>query len=136
MTFSEYMTSMLSLYYHNKFYSLVGGRSSPLGNLLNTISKDCLIKFESCLLLLKQSWNATKGKFGLLQGVRGQSGFFNWALTERNIPVRLYLKIFLKSWDVEILIFWTNFQKSNIGWPQQPPIEKVQKLINYISWFH
>jgi hypothetical protein len=24
-------------------------------------------------------------------GVRGQSGFFNWALRERNIQVRLYL---------------------------------------------
>ena len=32
-----------------------------------------------------------------VQGVRGQSGFFNWALTERNIQVRLYLKIVLKS---------------------------------------
>ena len=32
-----------------------------------------------------------------LQGVRGQSGFFNWALTERNIQVRLYLKVVFKS---------------------------------------
>jgi len=46
-----------------------------------------------------------------VQGVRGQSGFFNWALTERNIHVRLYLKVVLKSWDMEILIFRTNFQK-------------------------
>ena len=29
------------------------------------------------------------------KGVRGQSGFFNWALRERNIQVRLYLKIVL-----------------------------------------
>ena len=27
----------------------------------------------------------------------------------------------------------TKFHKSNIGWPQQPPTEKVQKLKNYIS---
>ena len=33
----------------------------------------------------------------ILKGVRGQSGFFNWALTERNIQVRLYLKVVLKS---------------------------------------
>jgi hypothetical protein len=26
---------------------------------------------------------------------------------------------------MEILIFRTNFQKSIIGWPQQPPTEKV-----------
>ena len=32
-----------------------------------------------------------------IQGVRGQSGFFNWALRERNIQVRLYLKVVLKS---------------------------------------
>ena len=31
-----------------------------------------------------------------LQGVRGQSGFFNWALRERNIQVRLCLKVILK----------------------------------------
>ena len=41
----------------------------------------------------------------IVQGVRGQSGFFNWALTERNIQVRLYLKVVLKFSDVEILIF-------------------------------
>ena len=61
----------------------------------------------------------------LVQGVRGQSVFFNWALRERNIQVRLYLKVVLKFWDVEILIIRTNFQKSSIGWPQQPPAEKV-----------
>ena len=32
-----------------------------------------------------------------LQGIRGQSGFFNWALRERNIQLRLYFKIDLKS---------------------------------------
>ena len=73
---------------------------------------------------------------GLIQGVRGQSVFFNWALTERNKQVRLYLKGVLKSWDMEILIVRTDFQKIIIGWPQQPPTEKVQKLINDISWFH
>jgi len=46
------------------------------------------------------------------------------------------LKVVLKSWDVDILIIKTNFQKSNLGCPQQPPTEKVQKLKNYISWFH
>jgi hypothetical protein len=71
-----------------------------------------------------------------IQGVRGQSGFFNWALRERNIQLRLHFKIVLKSWDVDILIIRTNFYKSNIGWPQQPPAEKVQKLKNDISWFH
>ena len=69
----------------------------------------------------------------LIQGVRGQSGVFNWALRERNIQVRLYLKVVLKSLDVDILIIRTNFQKSNIGWPQQPPTEKVHKSKDDIS---
>ena len=63
-----------------------------------------------------------------LQGVRGQSVFFNWALRERNIQLRVYLKVVLKSLDVDILIIRTNFQKSNIGWPQQSPTEKVQNI--------
>ena len=71
-----------------------------------------------------------------IQGVSNWSVFFNLPLRERNIQVRLYLKVVLKSWDVDILIIRTNFQKSNIGWPQQPPTEKVQKLKKYISWFH
>ena len=62
-----------------------------------------------------------------IQGVRGQSGFFDLALRERNIQVRLCLKVVLKFWDVDILIIRTIFKKSNLGWPQQPPTKKVQK---------
>ena len=31
------------------------------------------------------------------EGVRGQSVFFNWPLRERNLKVKLYLKVVLKS---------------------------------------
>jgi hypothetical protein len=34
---------------------------------------------------------------------------------------------------VEILIIETNFQNSKLGWPQQPPTEKMQKLKDDIS---
>ena len=37
---------------------------------------------------------------------------------------------------MDILIIKTNFQKCNLGWPQQPPTEKVHKLKNDISSFH
>ena len=47
-----------------------------------------------------------------IQGVWGQTGFFNLALREKNIQARLYLKVVLKSWDVDILIIGINFQKS------------------------
>ena len=58
----------------------------------------------------------------------GKVFFLNLALRERNIQVRLYLKVVLKSLDVDILIIRTNFQKSNIGWPQQPPTEKIPNV--------
>jgi len=35
---------------------------------------------------------------------------------------------------VDILIISINFQKSNLGWPQQPPTEKVQKIKSYIFY--
>ena len=77
-----------------------------------------------------------------VQGVSHWSVFFNLALRERNIQVRLYLKVVLKFWDVDILIFRTNFWKSNLGCPQQQAVlnslqqKRVQNLKNYISWFH
>ena len=44
-----------------------------------------------------ENWsNGELSKSTAIQGVRGQSGFFNWALTEINIQVTLYLKVFLK----------------------------------------
>ena len=46
---------------------------------------------------------------------------FKLALKEGNVEVRLYLKVVLKFFDVELLIIQTNFQKSRLGWPQQPP---------------
>ena len=33
----------------------------------------------------------------------------------------------INAWGYDILIFATSFQKSNIGWPQQPQTEKVLK---------
>ena len=34
---------------------------------------------------------------GIIKGIQGQSVFFNWALTERNVRVRLYFKVVLNS---------------------------------------
>ena len=85
--------------------------------------------------LLKTSKNNTEN-ICYVQGVSHWNVFFNLALRERNIQVRLYLKVVLKCWDVDILIIRTNFQKCNLGWPQQPPTEKVHELKNDISWFH
>ena len=69
-----------------------------------------------------------------IQDVSHWSVFFNLALRERDIQVILYLKVVLKSWDVDILIIRTNFQESNFSWPPQPPRERVPK-INIIVGF-
>ena len=39
------------------------------------------------------------------------------------MQARFYLKVVLKSLGSDILVSSTSFQKSNIGWPQQPPTE-------------
>jgi hypothetical protein len=60
-------------------------------------------------------------------------GFLIWLLEKEICKLDYIWKyVVLKSWDVDILIIWTNFQKSSLGWPQQPPTEKVQKLKHYI----
>ena len=47
-----------------------------------------------------------------------------------NIMVDNFMDIMctINGWGYEILIFATSFQKSNIGWPQQPSTQKVQKF--------
>ena len=91
--------------------------------------------FPFCTIQISQQYGFNWRLF-CYRVYEGKVVFFNWALREKNIQVRLYLMVVLKSWDVDILIIRTNFQKSNIGWPQQPPTEMVQKLKKYISWFH
>jgi hypothetical protein len=53
------------------------------------------------------------------------------------MQTRICLMVVLKS--LEIWISSTSFQKSNIGWPQQPPTEKVQikvKIWVFDDQFH
>ena len=38
------------------------------------------------------------------------------------------MKVSVYSWGLGIWVSSTSFQKSNIGWPQQPPTEKVLKF--------
>ena len=50
------------------------------------------------------------------------------ALTDRNMLVRFHLKVLVYSWGQRIWVSLTSFQKNNIGWPQQPLIEKELRL--------
>ena len=64
----------------------------------------------------------------LLQGISYWNVKSNLGLTDRNILLALCLKLSVWSWGLDILVLSTNFQKSNIDWPLQPPIEKVLKF--------
>ena len=63
-----------------------------------------------------------------IQGPSWQSGYFKLTLTDRNMQVRFCLKVSVYSWGWEIWVSSTSFQKSNIGWPQQPLTEKELKF--------
>ena len=50
---------------------------------------------------------------------------FELTLADRNMQVRFSLKVVLEFCDLIFFGITTSFQKSNIGWPQQPPTEKM-----------
>ena len=64
----------------------------------------------------------------ILQGISYWNVKSNLGLTDRNMLIGLCLKVSVWSWGLDIWVLSTNFQKSNIDWPQQPPIEKVLKF--------
>ena len=63
-----------------------------------------------------------------VQGVSFWNGLYKLALTDKNMQVKLGLKMVLECWDREFLGTTIIFQKSGIGWPQQPLTEKVLKF--------
>ena len=60
-----------------------------------------------------------------LQGISYWNVKSNLGLTDRNMLVRLCLKVSVWSWVLDIWLSSSNFQKSNIDWPQQPLTEKM-----------
>ena len=71
-----------------------------------------------------------------IHSVRGQSVFFNLALTERNKQVKFDLKLFVYSLGVDIWLLSFKFSFGIMGWPPQPPRERVLKInkIGGFSW--
>ena len=63
--------------------------------------------------------------FLLTYRVSHWNGTYELALTDKDIQVGFGLKMVLESWVREFLVTTTIFQKSNIGWPQQPPTERI-----------
>ena len=66
------------------------------------------------------------GRSLMIQGISYWNLFYELTLTDRNMQARICLKVVLISRGVDIWVSSTSFQKNNIGWPQQPPTEKIQ----------
>ena len=60
--------------------------------------------------------------------VRGQSGFFNLVQTERNVQIKFDLKLSEYSLGVDIWLLSFKFNSGLMGWPPQPPRERVLKI--------
>ena len=67
--------------------------------------------------------------------VRGQSGFFNLALTERNMQVKFDLKLTVYSLGLDIWLLPFEFNFGLIGWPPQPPRERVPKINKTVGFW-
>ena len=90
------------------------------------------LKTDLCIRFNHQSWHV----FWLwhIHSVRRQSVFFNLTLTERNMQIKFYLKLSVYSLDLDIWPLTFEFNFGLIGWPPQPPRERVPK-INKILYF-
>jgi hypothetical protein len=93
-------------------------RGSPPYEHFGTWKKPCYMKFVLVGLYYGP----------LLQGVSYWNVLFELTLTDRNMQARICLKVVLITWVWGICVSSTSFQKNYIGWPQQPPTEKVLKF--------
>ena len=67
--------------------------------------------------------------------VRGQSGFFNLAQTEGNMQIKFDLKLSVYSLGVDIWLLSFKFNSGLIGWPPQPPRERVPKINKIVGFW-
>ena len=77
------------------------------------------------------------GSFLNLHCVRGQSGFFDLVLTERNTQIKFDLRLSGYSLGVDIWLLSFKFNFGLMGWPPQPPRERVPKINKIVGfwWF-
>ena len=103
------------------FFSKIG---PYFGRLIGQIKKlfDCNNFHSVGSATLYQQWGH------VLQGASYWNVLFELALTDRNMQAKICLKVVLTFWDWGNWVSSTSYRKSNIGWPQQPPTENVQKF--------
>ena len=76
----------------------------------------------------KHSVSKTKHLRSFIQGISYWNVLFELTLTDRNMPARICLKVVLITWVWGICVSSTSLKKNYIGWPQQPPREKMLKF--------
>ena len=84
----------------------------------------------------KIDWVISDWNICFIHSVRGQSFFFfNLALTERNMHVKFDLKLSVYSLGLEIWPLSFKFNFGLMGWPQQPPRERVPKINKIVGFW-
>ena len=78
-------------------------------------------KFNTCTNCL----NASRVFLFYIQGVSYWSEPYKLNLADRNIQARFCLKVVLEFWHYIFSGIITSFDKSKIGWPQQPSTKRV-----------
>ena len=71
----------------------------------------------------------------MIHSVRVQSVFFNLALTERNMQVKFDLKLSVYSLGLDIWPLSFKFNFGLMGWPPQPPRERVPKINKTVGFW-
>ena len=71
----------------------------------------------------------------VIHRIREQSGFFNLVLTERNMQVKFDLRLSVYSLSVDIWLLSFKFNFGLIGWPPQPPRERVPKINKIVGFW-
>ena len=107
------------------------------GELLITLCNEITCNWVNFQFSIKKKlWDLVQENLVNIQGISYWNVFYELTLTDRNMQARFYLKVVLKFWGSDIWVSSTSFQKSKIGWPQQPQTEIGPKIQHDISWFY
>ena len=103
-------------------------------------------KIYNCVVMISQ-WSQIGNSIRKLQlswhsrqilRIQGHATGFDiqwrpWRPSKNNFYVKM--KVFVYFWGLGIWVSSTSFQKSNIGWPQQPPSERVPYISEKLDFW-
>ena len=100
--------------------------------LCTTCSELVFFSYWTCSLM-----NILLSYYGLtdVHCVRGQSGFFDLALTEVNMQIEFDWKLSVYSLGLDIWLLSFKSKSGLMGWPPQPPRERVLKINKIVGFW-